>query len=197
MRSPSLRRTSCSTRPKPRLAMKGNGCAGSMASGVSTGKTSDMNISSSQARSAGSRSCGPMMAMPAAPSSWRSARQRHLLVVHQLAGADVDRLELLGRGQAVLARRHDAGEDMAFEAGDAHHVEFVEVVRRDRQKAQPLQQGMPCILGLAQNSFVERKPGKLSVDEPGFLVNVDRHCRRATCLGHERMLQISVSAASL
>ena len=35
---PSLVRASCSAIEKPRLGMNGNGCAGSMASGVSTGK---------------------------------------------------------------------------------------------------------------------------------------------------------------
>jgi hypothetical protein len=35
---PSLMRTSWQVIEKPRLGMNGNGCAGSMASGVSTGK---------------------------------------------------------------------------------------------------------------------------------------------------------------
>ena len=35
---PSLTRASCSAMVKPRLEMNGNGCAGSMASGVSSGK---------------------------------------------------------------------------------------------------------------------------------------------------------------
>ena len=37
--SPSLARTSCSAIVKPRLEMNGNGCAGSIASGVSSGNT--------------------------------------------------------------------------------------------------------------------------------------------------------------
>ena len=36
---PSLVRDSCIAIEKPRLGMNGNGCAGSIASGVSTGKT--------------------------------------------------------------------------------------------------------------------------------------------------------------
>ena len=52
-RSPSLTLSSSRTKPNPRLAIKGNGCAGSIASGVSTGKTSAMNWLSSQARSLG------------------------------------------------------------------------------------------------------------------------------------------------
>ena len=36
---PSLARASCSAIVKPRLGMNGNGCAGSIASGVSSGNT--------------------------------------------------------------------------------------------------------------------------------------------------------------
>ncbi len=39
MMRPSLARASCSAIVKPRLGMNGNGCAGSMASGVSSGNT--------------------------------------------------------------------------------------------------------------------------------------------------------------
>jgi hypothetical protein len=39
MPRPSLTRASCSASEKPRLGMKGNGCAGSTESGVSTGNT--------------------------------------------------------------------------------------------------------------------------------------------------------------
>ena len=89
----------------------------------------------------------------------------HLLRFHQRAGALVDRFELLPRGQPVLAQRLDAGEALAFEAGDAHHVELVEIARRDRQKAQPFQQRMARVLGLGQNALVERQPGQLAVDK--------------------------------
>ena len=47
--SPSPWRESCSASPSPRLAMKGNGCAGSIAKGVSTGNTSLMKRWASQA----------------------------------------------------------------------------------------------------------------------------------------------------
>src|SRR4030095_16059193 len=54
---------------------------------------------------------------------------------------------------------------LPLEAGDAHHIELIEVVRRDRQKAQPLEQRMRRVLGLAEHAFVEREPRQLAVDE--------------------------------
>ena len=89
----------------------------------------------------------------------------HLLRFHQRTGTLPDRIQLLHRGQPVLAQRLDAGEALALEAGNAHHVELIEIARRDRQKAQPLQQGMAHILGLRQNALVERQPGQLAVDK--------------------------------
>ena len=90
-----------------------------------------------------------------------------LLVRHQLAGPLADRVELLGRGQSVLARRLDPGEKLTFEPGDAHHVELVEIVRRDRQKAQALQQRMAQIVGLGQDALIEGEPGQFPIDEAG------------------------------
>ncbi len=114
---------------------------------------------------------------------------RHLLVAHQLTGPSVDRRELLRRRQAILARRGDLGEDVALETGDADHVEFIEVARRNRQESQPLEQGMPCIVGLAQNPLVEGEPREFAVDEARLGLKVERHacrtpspCRRALLL---------------
>ena len=65
-----------------------------------------------------------------------------LLRLHQLVGAFGDGGELLRRGQAFGAERFDAGAHLAAQAGDAHHEEFIEVVARDRQEAQPFEQRM-------------------------------------------------------
>ena len=48
---PSLTRASCNAIEKARLGMNGNGCAGSITSGVSSGKTCVRKCSSSQLRS--------------------------------------------------------------------------------------------------------------------------------------------------
>ena len=166
-RSPSLTRSSSSAKPKPRLATNGKGCAGSIASGVSTGNTSAMNRSSSQARSPGSRSVGSITDTPASASSRRSASQvtcwsaislpvRWRIASSCCAGVSPSWLERL-----------DAGEKLAFEPGDPHHVELVEIVRRDRQKAQPLEQRMARIVGLGEHPLVEGEPGQLAIDEAG------------------------------
>ena len=77
----------------------------------------------------------------------------------------LDRIELLRRGEAVLAQGLDAGEMLAFEPGNPHHIEFVEIARRDRQEAQPLEQRMPLVVGLGENPLVKGEPGQLAVDE--------------------------------
>ena len=63
-----------------------------------------------------------------------------LLIADQGGGEAVDLGELLGGRQAVLARLHNPGVDLAVEARDAHHVEFIEVGRGDGQEAQALEQ---------------------------------------------------------
>ena len=59
----------------------------------------------------------------------------------------------------------DARADLPDEAGDAHHEELVEVVGRDRQEAQLLEQRMVAVLGLLEDAAVELEPGQLAVDE--------------------------------
>ena len=59
----------------------------------------------------------------------------------------------------------DALAHLAFQAGDPHHEEFVEVVGRDRQEAHPLQQRVMLIGGLFQDAAVEVQPGQLAIDE--------------------------------
>jgi hypothetical protein len=51
------------------------------------------------------------------------------------------------------------------QAGDADHEEFVEVVRRDRQEAQLLEQRMAEVPRLFQDAAVELQPGQLAIDE--------------------------------
>src|SRR5262249_14309191 len=95
-------------------------------------------------------------------------------------------LELLRRGHAILAWADDAGQHVAFEAGDAHHVELVEIARRDRQEAQPFQERMALVVGLRQHPLVEGKPRELAIDEASLRADTDRLRRRATCSSHER-----------
>ncbi len=88
-----------------------------------------------------------------------------LLVAHQLAAAAGDGGQLLGRRQAVGAGDGNAGPDLAAQAGDPHHVEFVEVVGGDREEAQPLEQRMVGVAGFVQHALIEGEPGQLAIDE--------------------------------
>ncbi len=89
-----------------------------------------------------------------------------LLVRDQAPRQAVDCHELLRRRHAVVARLRHPGGDLAVEAGYAHHVELVEVCRRDRQEPQPLKQGMLLVQGFLQHASVELNPGKLAIEEP-------------------------------
>ena len=77
-----------------------------------------------------------------------------------------DALELLGGREAVVGELRHAGEHLADQAGDADHEEFVEIVGRDRQEAQPLEQRMIAVVRFLQHPAVELQPRQLAVDEP-------------------------------
>ncbi len=94
-----------------------------------------------------------------------------LLLVGQLGHEAVDAVELLCRGQTVLARRIDAGDHLAAQARHAHHVEFIEVGGRDGQEPQALQQRMPLVLRLLEHPAVEMEPGEFAVEEPARTVS--------------------------
>ena len=106
------------------------------------------------------------MTIPASASSPRSARQRCCCEATSSATPRADPLELLGRREAVVGCLGHAGMHLADQAGDAHHEEFVEIVGRDRQEAQPLEQRMGGIAGFLEHAAVEFEPGQFAVDEP-------------------------------
>ena len=89
-----------------------------------------------------------------------------LLLVGQLGDEAGDAVELLGRRQSVLARRLDAGDDLATQAGHAHHVELIEVRCRDREEAQALKQWMALIHSFLENPAIELQPRQLPIEKP-------------------------------
>ena len=89
-----------------------------------------------------------------------------LLVLSQHHDGFGDTGQLLGRRQPFGALLGDAGADLGAKAGHAHHEEFVEVVGRDRQELEPLEQRMAAIGGFLQHAAIEVQPRQLAVDEP-------------------------------
>ena len=81
-----------------------------------------------------------------------------LLVLDQHQDGFRDAGELLARGQAFGAHGRDAGTHLRAQAGDAHHEELVEIVRRDRQEFQPFEQRMAAIGGFLEDAAVEIEP---------------------------------------
>ena len=92
-------RRSFSAREKPRLGMNGNGWAGSIASGVSTGKMLAVeDRPRPPARSAAVTSLASSSTQAVGRPARRAARrQMPLLVGHQVVGRGVDLAQLLGR----------------------------------------------------------------------------------------------------
>ena len=69
-----------------------------------------------------------------------------LLRGDQFGDPRADPLELFGRREAVVGLLGHLRQHLADQAGDAHHEEFVEIVGRDREKAQraPAAGGRDC-----------------------------------------------------
>ena len=60
----------------------------------------------------------------------------------------------------------DTRSDAAFQAGDADHIELVQVGREDREELRPLQQRHPLVVrGQIKDPLVEGEPGQFSVQE--------------------------------
>ena len=176
---PSPMRASCRAMVKPRLGMNGNGWAGSTASGVRIGKMWPRKYSSSQTALVLGQvlrlgeddafeqklvaQLGPALLLVGGKVRRRPRRS------WPSCSAGVRPSGLLG--DHVLA-------DLADQAGDADHEELVEIVGRDRQEPQLLEQRMVLVRGLLQHAPVELQPGQLAVDEALGSVQ-QRRCRRA------------------
>jgi hypothetical protein len=161
----ALRWRSCSAIEKPRLGMNGNGCAGSIDSGVSTGKIASMKCSSSHALSSFTRAVARTISMRFLAHQTGQQRIALLLVFLKTADLQQQKLKLLFGRASVRALDGDALADLAGKTGDANHEEFVEIGRRDRQEPHPLQKRMALVLRFVEHAAVELEPGKFAVDE--------------------------------
>ena len=157
-------RARLNTRLNPRLGMNGNGCDGSIACGVSTGRICSRKWSASHSAS---RAVSWSAVTTCRPCSAKCLAKHHpfgLLRHDQGIGLRRDRVELLGRGAAVDRQILDPAQLLAFQAGHAGHEEFVDVGSGDGQEAQPLEQGMRHVGRFLQHPPIERQPRQFAVE---------------------------------
>ena len=88
-----------------------------------------------------------------------------LLFVDEPVHLGLDLGELLPRRAAVGRRIVDPLKLLPLQAGDADHEEFVEIAPRNRQEAQPLEQGMRRIARLLHHPPVEGEPRQFAVEK--------------------------------
>ena len=128
--------------------MYGNGCAGSTASGVSTGKTWARKYSASRLRSAVVElvpAQRPGCPAPASAGSTSSCRSSAGVPGDELVGALRRPGSSVSRAVSPSAERiAEAHVQPPLQAGDPDHVELVEVAGEDREELHPLQQRQPA-----------------------------------------------------
>ena len=88
-----------------------------------------------------------------------------LLVGPQHRDRLADAGELLGGGETIRRLGGDAGAQLTLEAGNADHEELVEIIGRNRQEPDPLEQRMGLVGRLFEHPSVEMEPGQLTVDK--------------------------------
>ena len=86
----------------------------------------------------------------------------------QHLGAFGDAVEHLPRRQAGCGCAGDSRGDAPFEAGDADHVELVEVRREDRREPGAFQQRQRGVFGLFEDALVELHPRQFAVAVAAF-----------------------------
>ena len=91
-------------------------------------------------------------------------RPASLLPIDKVRSNFRDGGQLLLRRQSIFALNGDAAGRQFFQAGDAHHVEFVEVAVGNRQEPHPLEERVTRIARLFENPFVKGEPRQLAID---------------------------------
>ena len=147
--------------------MYGNGCAGSTASGVSTGKICRRKNLRSRSCSLSPSSSQRTSVMPSCASAGCtcSANTAAWRAISRCASSLIDSSTCRGDSPdaAVTAM---PGRDATLQAGHPDHEELVEVGREDRQEPHALQQRDVPVLRQLEHPLVEREPGQLAVEEP-------------------------------
>ena len=91
-------------------------------------------------------------------------RPDFVLARHQAVDVDADRGELLRDGESVDRAFFNADQLVRLQASHPNHEEFVEVVGRDRQEAQPLEQRVAGIGRLLEHAAIECEPRQLAIE---------------------------------
>ena len=81
-----------------------------------------------------------------------------------LLGLLADLTQLLAWGEAVRGAHRQAHLVTTLQAGDANHVELVEVGGEDRQELRSLQQWQRGVGGQRQHARVEVQPAQFAVE---------------------------------
>ena len=123
---------------------------------VSLNKTQRLGIEFVQAQHSDSvrTECGTQAGIPAV-----------VLVVDELVSQLVERVALGGQSQAVGTSFVVAVFDLLHHGGHAHFEEFVEIARRDGEEFQALEQRISLVLGLFEDTAIEREPGSVAVEK--------------------------------
>jgi hypothetical protein len=81
----------------------------------------------------------------------------------ELVNALPDQRQLLSGREPVRALLSQPGFRLLDQAGDPDHEELIEILVKDTQELDPLQERVAFIHRLFQNPIVEFEPGKLSI----------------------------------
>ena len=172
LRSPGPRASTASE--SDRLERNGNGCPGSTASGVSTGKTERAEVGPRPLLGLGVEQALPVADPDAAPRPAPGAAPRPAApcAVLELPADDLARC-----GPAARAGVRPSGLastsgllELVVQPRDPDHEELVQVGEVDGQELEPLEQRPARVARLVEHPLVEGQPGHLAVEvERGLL----------------------------
>ena len=112
--------------------------------------------------------------------------EQTVLTVDKRADAGVEAIhQFSGNITAVAVNFFERLAELLFDAGDAHHVEFIEVAAEDCDEFQTFKQGVAFIGSLAENAGVEFKPADVPVD---ILFVFDWSCHSRSFLRQRKMI---------
>ncbi len=111
----------------------------------------------------------------------RAVQGRHKLLRPAVVGAaeqpydgGADGAQLFRWRHPVGARVADAFLNLPFQAGDAHHEEFVNVGADEREEHQSLEHGITAVLRFLQHTPLEVHQAQLTVDVERGIVQRSR-----------------------